>query len=284
VPGRRRTTMRGHPATLVYALVLLAGACADNETVTVGTADRPYEGPLHVTRADAEHPDAGAAGNVVECDTWGDGGVSNAEVYDGGATADSPEQALDVARSEGLWSVAMEGLGVAKREDDRVLSVLEVDDVVKQALIVRDGPATEGAGGPGWYLESWARCDFAELPRSFTDSLGLQIWTDPAGNPVPTTKIESWTGAAHCDWESMTFLYLDGDEEAAFVRAPQPDLGEFFAEPYVEHAELPADAKDTGFTRDGNRLWVSADRQRAYVGAADDVEVWPRTIQPLGCA
>src|SRR4249920_497479 len=35
VPGRRRTTMRGHPATLVYALVLLAGACADNETVTV---------------------------------------------------------------------------------------------------------------------------------------------------------------------------------------------------------------------------------------------------------
>lgn len=149
--------MRGHPATLVCALVLLAAACGDDEAVTVGTADHPHEGPLHVTRADAEHPDAGAAGNVVECDTWGDGGVSNAEVYDGGATADSPEQALDVARSEGLWRVAMEGLGVAKREQDRVLYVLEVDGVMKQALIVRDGPATEWAGGPGWYLESWAR-------------------------------------------------------------------------------------------------------------------------------
>jgi len=282
MPGRRRRSMRGHPAKLVCALVLLAAACGDDEALTVGSADHQYEGPLHVTRADAEHPDAGAAGNVVECDTWGDGGDSNAEVYGGGATADSPQQALDVARSEGLWSVAMEGLGVAKREEDRVLYVLEVDGVMKQALIVRDGPATEGAGGPGWYLESWARCDFAELPRSLTDSLGLQIWTDAAGNPVPTTKIESWTGPEHCDWESMTFLYLDRDE-AAFVRAPQPDLEEFFAEPYVEHAELPADAQDTGSTRDGNRLWVSSDRQRAYVGTADDVEVWPRTIRPLGC-
>jgi hypothetical protein len=40
----------------------------------------------------------------------------------------------------------------------------------------------------------------------------------------------------------------------------------------------------TGFSRDGNRLWVSSDGQRAYVGTAHDVEVWPRTIQPLGCA
>jgi hypothetical protein len=276
--------MRGPSATLVCALLLLTAACGETDGLTVLTADQAYDGPLHVTRADADHPGAGAAGNVVECDTWGDGGFSDAEVYAEGATADSPEQALEVARSEGLFlSVTMDDLDVAQREEDRVLSVLEVDGVVKQALIVRDGPATEGAGGRGWYLESWARCDFAELPRSFTDSLGLQIWTDAAGNPMPTTKIESWKGPEHCDWQAMTFLYLDQDETTTFVRAPQPGLEEYFAEPFVEHAELPADAEDTGYRRDGHRLWISSDRQRAYVGTTDDVEVWPRTVQALAC-
>jgi len=56
---------------------------------------------------------------------------------------------------------------------------------VKQAVIVHDGPATEGAGGPGWYVESWARCDYSELPAYFTDSIGLRIWTDLPDTPLP---------------------------------------------------------------------------------------------------
>jgi hypothetical protein len=272
-------------ATLICAPVFLAVACAHDDSPTIETATGSYEGPLHVTRADARHPAAGAAGNVVDCDTWGDGGDSSASVYDEGATADGPEQALDVARSEGLLrGMTLEGLDVAKRVEDRVLYVLEVDGAIKQAVILRDGPATQAAGGSGWYVESWARCDHSELPRSSADSLGLQIWTDASGDPVPTTKIESWPGPEHCGWESMTFLHLDSDTSAAFVRAPQPGLEDFFAEPYLEHAELPADAQDTGFTRDGRRLWVASDGQRVYVGTADDVEVWPRTIRRLGCA
>ena len=79
----------------------------------------------------------------------------------------------------------------------------------------------------------------------------------------------------------MTFLHLG---KAEYVRDPLPDLAEYFADPYEEHAELPADAFDTGFERDGKHLWLSPDKQRAYVGSKADVEVWPRTIQPLGCA
>ncbi len=244
-------------------------------------AEHSYDGPLYVTRDEAAHPGAGAAGDVVDCDTWGSGGFSDAAVYGEGATATGPEQALKVARSEWAFGGVQEGLRVAKQEGARVLYVLEVDGLVKQAVIVRDGPATVGAGGAGWYVESWAHCDYAELPRSFTDSLGLEIWTDASGESVPTTTIESWSGSEHCDWQSMTFLYLG---KAVYVRDPQPDLADFFAEQFDEHTALPMSAVNTGFEREGEHLWLSPDEQRAFVGTEEDVEVWPRARRPLGCA
>ena len=165
------------------AVTLLAG-CGDVDVTAGKPAEHSYEGPLHVARVEAMHPRAGAAGNVVDCTTWGRGSSSGEGVYGAGATADSPAQALKVARSEGGGGV-QEGLLVAKEENDRVLYVIEVEGVVKQAVIVRDGPATEGAGGSGWYVESWAHCDYSDLPRSFTDSIGLQIWPTPMGERHP---------------------------------------------------------------------------------------------------
>lgn len=269
-------------STLVAVVVAstLSG-CGQEVSPTAGMSpEDSYTGPLYVAANKAEHPGAGAAGDVVDCRIWGGGAFSDSEVYADGATASSAEEALKVARSEMLFGGTQEGLRVAKQEDDRVLYVVEVQGTVKQAVIVRDGPATEGAGGPGWYVESWAHCDFSELPRSFTDSIGLGIWTDPAGRPVPTTTIESWRGPEHCGWESMTFLELG---KATYVRDPQPGLDDYFAEPYRPHAELPAGAMDTGFERDGERLWTSPDDQRAFVGTKADVEVWPRAIEALGC-
>ena len=245
---------------------------------TPESAEHAYDGPLYVTHATAEHPDAGAAGNVVECDTWGGGGSDTTIPYADGATTDRPEQALD---EEGIFEGPRDGLRVAKVEDDRVLYVLEVEGVVKEAVIVHNGPATEGAGGPGWYVESWAICDNSEFPRTYTDSIGLQIWTDSAGRAVPTTTIESWRGPEHCDWQSMTFLNIG---KAVYVRDPQPGLAEYFADPYRAHAELPSDAVDTGYQHDGQQLWLSPDEQLAYVGTTNDVEVWPREQKPLGCA
>jgi hypothetical protein len=269
-------------AVAALCLVTTLAACGDADVRPAQSPHaRTYDGPLHVERGDARHPHAGAAGNVVDCETWGAGGSSGEATYSEGATARSAAGALEVARSEAAFGGVQEGLSTAKEEDDRVLYVVEVGGVVKQAVIVRDGPATEGAGGPGWYVESWAHCDEAELPRSFTDSIGLQIWTGADGRPAPTTAIESWTGSKHCDWESMTFLDLG---ESQYVRNPQPGLGDFFAEEYDAHAELPEDAVDTGYERDGDHLWLSPDQRRAYVGTAADVEVWPRTVEPLGCA
>lgn len=276
----KRMTSQLVAVAALCAVTALAG-CGDGAVTADDPAEHIYDGPLYVAPSRAAHPGAGAAGDVVDCTAWGRGGSTGERVYSEGATADSPAQALEVALSEGGFGGVPDGLLVAKEEDDRVLYVLEVEGAIKQAVIVRNGPATEGAGGSGWYVESWAHCDFSELPRSFTDSIGLQVWTDSDGRAVPTTTIESWTGPQHCDWQSMTFLHVG---KAEYVRDPHPELADFFAEPYDEHTELPADAVDTGFQRDGEHLWLSPDKRRAYVGTRDDVEAWPRTVQPLGCA
>ncbi len=272
--------MRSPVAVAVLCLVPALAGCGDADVSLGAWSEHSYDGPLHLTRQEAERPRAGAAGDVVDCTTWGGGGSSGAGGYGEGATAVSPAKALEVARSEGGFGGVQEGLLVAKEEEDRVLYVVEVEGVAKQAVIVHDGPATEGAGGPGWYVESWAHCDYSELPRTFTDSIGLQIWSDAEGRAAPTRAIESWTGPEHCDWQSMTFLRLD---EATYVRDPMPGLADFFVHPYHGHAVLPGDALDSGFEREGDRLWLSPDGQLAFVGSPGDVEVWPRTVRPLGC-
>jgi len=267
-------------AYLLLAVLAALSACGHATAKAKETAVS-YDGPLYVRGAAEKHHGAGAAGNVVDCRTWSRGGFSAAKVYPHGATADSPDGALETAGHEGVLYGPLDGLQVAKKERDRVLYVLAVRGLVKQAVIVHNGPATKGAGGPGWYVESWASCDFAEFPASFTDSIGLQIWTDPAGNPAPTTRIQSYRGPAHCNWQSMTFLSIG---KTTYVRAPQPDLADYFALPYRENISLPNDAVDTGFQRAGHKLWLSRGKQLAYVGTPSGVESWPRKVRPLLCS
>ena len=282
----RPTGVRHLPVLAAAGLVILVAGCGQATSRGRPAAGDPagatYAGPLVIPRDQAEHPEAGAAGDVVACRTWGRGGVQDAEVYAEGATARTPEKALEVARSERIVDGVFDWLRVAGRTDDRLLYVLEVGGEPKQAVVLRDGPATEGAGGPGWYVESWARCDAAEMPRSYTDGIGLLVWEDAAtGVRVPTTEVEAWRGPEHCDWQSMTFLHLEGE---IYVRNPHPDLvADFFAEDWRPHTRLPEDAVDTGYQREGEHLWLSADRRRAFVGSEDDVELWPRTTESLGC-
>lgn len=67
----------------------------------------------------------------------------------------------------------------------------------KAALVVRDGPGSEGAGGDGWYVESWAVCDVVELP-DVARELGCEVWTDARGEPVPTRVLAVTRGPEHC--------------------------------------------------------------------------------------
>jgi hypothetical protein len=144
-------------------------------------------------------------------------------------------------------------------------------------VIVHDGPAPPGAGGPGWYVESWAACAAADLPRSDTDAEGVQIWTDDSGRPVSTHQIGSW----HTDDGCVANDGSDIDKHT--YGRPRPGHAEYFVGPYAAHAELPADAVDTGYHRDGNHLWLAADHSAAYLGTSTDVEVWPALNEGVGC-
>ena len=192
------------------------------------------------------------------------------------------------AAGEGLVLSVPGDLARAAASGDRVLYVAEVDGRPKAAAVVHDGPASEGAGGDGWYVESWAVCDVVELPAEFVAERGYEVWTDPAGRIVPTRRLEVFRGAEHCDWQDMTFLRLGRwhDDVPTFVRDPEPDpyLREYVAEPFVAGTTVPPDAVDSGFRRGGDRLWLAPDEARAYVGATpDDVELWPRVVRRLGC-
>lgn len=269
------------------ALLLMTWLVACGEDISLDDkAATSYEGPLHLAEGEGRHPRAGAAGDVVDCNAWGSGGAFHGDVYSEGATSDDPAKAVKTAFSEGLFLSMPRDLAVAAESDDRVLYVAEVAGLPKAALIVHDGEGTEGTGGDGWYLESWAVCDVVELPADFVEDLGYEVWTDAGGQVVPTRRLEVFRGAEHCDWEAMTFLSLGrwDDGVPTFVRNPEPSLREYVAEPYRAHTTLPEDAVDSGFRRGKDRLWLATDRSRAFVGAdPDDVELWPRMVKRLGC-
>jgi hypothetical protein len=266
----RRLLLHACAAALVGGLA----GCADRSgELAVGDS---YRGQLYA------EGNTGAAGEVVQCSTRVRGGTSGHSPYAEGATADTLEGAWDNARSEWILDGASTGYEVAAKDDTRVLYVYNVDGEPKQAVVMRNGPATEGAGGPGWYVESWARCDLSEFPDEIAAAnFGQLIWTNADGERVPTGRIVSAPGPEHCGWQDMTFLHLG--EEAVYVRRPDPSLHTYFAEPYDPRRPLPHSAVDTGYQRAGDHLWVSPDRQRAYVGNRHTVELWPRTVKPLGC-
>ena len=272
------------------ALLPLTMLFACGEETSLGKeATSSYDGALHLPEGEGRHPKAGAAGDVVDCNAWGDGGAFRGGVYSEGATSDTPAQAVETAFSERLFLSMPGRLAVAAKSDDRVLYVVEVAGVPKGALIVHDGQGSEGAGGDGWYAESWALCDIVELPAEIVEELGYEVWFDADGKAVPTRQLEVVRGPEHCSWQDMTFLSLgQWDEQVpTFVRDPKPDpaLRKYLAEPFLPSTTLPADAVDSGFRRGEDVLWLAPDRSRAYVGPTpDDVEMWPHMVEQLACA
>lgn len=279
----RTTTRRGMTAATAVTAVLVGGCGGATDVASEGpsqlpTAAESYDGPLYV-------PDAryGAAGEVVECrHRPGSGRFHTDEVYGEGATSDSPDGAVRTALSEGLFLDLPDlPLRVAAAEGDRVLFTHVSGGRTTAALVVRDGQGTEGAGGDGWYLESSAVCDLSEFPPEVAEShFGTEIWTEPDGQPALTTRVVSRPGPEHCDWQSMTFLSVGRDR--TYVRDPLPDLRGWLDAEYVASMPLPEDAVDTGFSREGDRLWLSPTGDRAYVGRPAEVEAWPRADLACG--
>ncbi|MDT9695743.1 hypothetical protein [Streptomyces sp. P17] len=283
--------MRTRLMAVVFAVAVTAVGCGDDGEglVVEGAAPAtPYSGPLQVPakNLDEDSPravriESGAAGRALECDgeIHSGGGSGPWSEGDGGSTpAEGLEAYFDIEQPD----VPRTGYREERREGDRVLYSLDVEGRTKVAVIVAKGRKNR----PGWGPETSASCDPAELPESFTDSQGYEIWTDRDGRRVPITTVHSNVGPNHCDWETAHFLATGWGEDArSYARDPGSVLPPgMLTSAYDGDARLPADARDTGYRYEDRQLWLTdADPTQAYVRTPDGVEAWPLVKDGYGC-
>ncbi|MFI9155760.1 hypothetical protein [Streptomyces sp. NPDC053367] len=264
---------------------LVTGCGADGEDVVVtGTPPAtPYRGPLHVPARDLDGDgpralriESGAAGRALECD---------GEIFSGGAGerwsegdgGDTPEEGLDAYFDIEQPEVPRHGYRVEREEDGRVLFSLDVDGRTKVAVVV----AEDRPQAPGWGPETSAVCDPSELPDSYLADRPYTLWTDSAGHRLPYTTVHSYSGPAHCDWQSADFIALGPD---TYARDPHTVLPEgALTAPYLPRTPLPADARPLGHHHSGDTLWRTPDPAYLYVRTPDGVQAWPRVSEDFGC-
>lgn len=138
-------------------------------------------------------------------------------------------------------------------------------------------------------------------PRSVTD-LGSEPdwrrhadyrpWTDARGCFVRIDVLAERSGPDHCGWEDADVLivgtplgepYTSANDSVTYVRDPDAVFGDpDLAAGYEADANVPAEAVDSGFRREGLSLWhVPGDQSAVWVVEGDTAERWPRGEPPL---
>lgn len=281
-------------ACVTVATALLLAGCGTSPTPIAGEpVDPPNDGPMSLP---PDHSDdatplerSGAAGQALECDgaAYGGGGGDYGDGLE--SVQGSPEQALDDWLDNEAWAyqVPESGYRVERDDGDRVLLSYDVGDQTRLAFVAADG-GVDSNDDEGWGIESWAQCDPSELPAAVTDALGIGVWETTSGARVPVSRVRSFQGPEHCDWQDITFLSLGPEGEAEqYLRDVHGELVEFLRTTYDATAVLPRTATDTGLQRDGRVLWLSADGDAAYLVSHDDgadIERWPAAKQSIACA
>ncbi len=219
----------------------------------------------------------GAAPRFTECE----GSIAYAgESQDVGPTGEPRGNPLDaIADFTEMWSVAVpaDAFALAGRDEDRLLYVHRVDGRAKIAIVLLDASGSDD--GP-WAMDVFAICDVSEFSEVHHDP--LEVWVDAAGERVPTSRLTTFPGAEHCDWEGVIYLsfedriYLGGD-------VPRELLSYLVAPPENDIA-LPTDSVDTGYTSGDVALWMSRDESLAYLVAPDRTNGFSLATEPVWCA
>ena len=270
---------------VLAAVAMTVVGCESGEGVVVeGTAPATaYDGPMNVpTKELDEHTPralrlaSGAAGRALECA----GEIHNGNGPDGWSRddgGDSPEEGLELYFDLFDPGEPRSGYRVERRETDRVLYSYDVGGRTKVAVVV----ARDQKDRPGWGPETSASCDPSELPAEWTASHGYEIWTDRAGERVPTAEVSSGAGDDHCGWGEVHFLDLGG---RTYARDPEGVLEPgMLTAAYDDSVTLPANAHDTGYRYEDRELWLTGDRRTAYVRTGAGVEAWPLLKTQAAC-
>jgi hypothetical protein len=224
----------------------------------------------------------GVAGRALECDGAPYTGQRGYFGNDLESVQSSAVRVLEEALRRGaVITLPSAGYRVERVAQGRTLFSYVVGGRSTVSLVAVDH-VRDAAGREGWAMEAWAQCDPSELPAAQAEALGIGVWQDGSGARVPVTRVQSFRGPAHCDWQGITFLLLG---ERTYLRDVHGALADLLRTTYRARATVPPTATDTGFHRDGRELWVDADA--AYLVSLDDtsdVERWPGARKPVLCA
>jgi hypothetical protein len=268
--------------TIVLCCAGCGGAGESGSAVDGGRSTAPpYEGPLN----------AKAAVAALECDGETPFFRSTGSYDDGLATVQpSAVEAFDnYVDASGIgYSVPVAGYRVEREEASGALISYDVRDRSKVAVVVAPG-IRDWNDQVGWGVVAWAQCDPAEFPAEVTDDLNIGVWEDASGRRIPTTRVRSFQGAEHCSWTDITFLLIGPDERRAdwYVRDASGEFPDYLRGDFDPDATLPTGATFTGWSRGGRRLWLSPDKQAAYLVDINDprvIERWPAAKEPILCA
>jgi hypothetical protein len=276
-------------STATWIAVTIALCCAgcgsggdDGSAVDGGPATAPpYEGPLN----------AKAAVDALECD--GKRPFFRATgSYDSGLESVQPSAAGafdDYVDASGIrYRAPVKGYRVEREEAGRALISYDVRDRSKVAVVLANG-IRDWNGDVGWGVVAWALCDPAEFPAEITDELNIGVWQDASGQRVPVTRVRSFQGAEHCSWTDITFLLIGPDIRRAdwYVRDATGEFPHHLRGEFGRDATLPKGATFSGWSRGRHELWLSPDKDAAYLVDIDDprvVERWPASKEPILCA
>jgi hypothetical protein len=192
----------------------------------------------------------------------------------------SPREALKSAIREG-WVIPKRGYRVLTQDDGAVLYGFSNRGEVKVAIrVVRSGDSIGD-----WMPERLSSCTLAEFGGRADMGPGVWLWADRRGRTIQERR-----GTAQCGGASARFIFWrkrgapeSPRHEQWYVRDPEATFRDRWQAPYLRRTSLPADAKRTGYKRDGAGIWMAADGRSIFIKHGDDVQRWPR-LTGVGCA
>jgi hypothetical protein len=223
-----------------------------------------------------------SARQALECDFKGRGVDSGPGIYGEGERGYAdPGTAMRAFIREGSV-IPQSGYRELARDETAVLYGYEHKGEVKVAVRV---VAVRGAEDD-WVADRLTGCRLVEYGRKADMGPDVWLWANRWDRTV-----QERIGPAHCDWQSVRFLYWapPGTPDtlratSLYVRDPKSVFRDQWTVPFLRSTSLPSDARYTGYRRDGKALWLAADERAMYAKDGDRVERWPRIPTGTGCA
>lgn len=115
-------------------------------------------------------------------------------------------------------------------------------------------------------------------------------WRDAKGNQVRAHVVS--TGTVECV-DDVVVLYLGSPlgtptsfksgKGREYARNPEGNVDT--VQPFQENVHLPSTAHDTGYRLGEIELWIAGNaRDGVFIVDGDNVELWPRLADLIGCA